>query len=389
MKMIKIIGKWFLILLVIANLAILISGKTFMYKALANTYFKGRTSAEIDNYLAFDTRAVEVGTAQPWHVAAAYNSKTIPKNYISQLDSLGTIAYLIIKNDSIIHEQYWEGYDAASLSNSFSMAKSMVAMLVGIAIDEGKIKSVDQPVGDFLPSFKEGEKAKITLKHLLTMSSGMNFDEHYKNPFAYTAEGYFGSALEELTLKHEAVEVPGKKWKYLSGNTQLLSMVVNKATGKPVSDYLSEKLWKPMGAENEALWMLDHEAGSEIAFCCFNSNARDFARFGKLLLDTGKWNGNPLISHDYVLAQITPADLIDNHDKPNQKYGYQTWLMPDYKGLNIYYMRGILGQYIICIPEKELIVVRLGHKRIRPTGTQNHPNDIKNYIDAALEMYGE
>jgi CubicO group peptidase (beta-lactamase class C family) len=301
-------------------------------------------------------------------------------------DSLQTVAYLIIKNDSIVHEQYWDGYDENSLSGSFSMAKSMVAMLIGIAIDERKIKSVNQPVSDFLPSFKEGNKAKLTIKHLLTMSSGMNFDEHYKNPFSYTAKGYFGTGLEALTLSHDVVEAPGEEWKYLSGNSQLLALIVEKATEKNCSQYLSEKLWKPMGATNDALWSIDEEEGVEIAFCCFNSNVRDFARFGKMLLDTGKWNGNQLISAEYIQQQLSPADILDNHGKQNTKYGYQTWLIPNYKGHDIFYMRGILGQYVICIPDQDMIVVRLGHKRNRPSADKDHPSDVYNYIDAALEM---
>jgi CubicO group peptidase (beta-lactamase class C family) len=367
---------------------LVVTNNTFLYKAVANTYLKGRTGASIDNYLVFENRKVEKGTHQPWAIDSLYNTKSIPEAYIKEMDSLQTIAYLIIKNDSIIHEQYWDDYGENSLSGSFSMAKSMVAMLIGVAIDEGKIKSVDQKVSDFLPSFKEGDKAKITIKHLLTMSSGMGFDEHYKNPFSYTAKGYFGTGLEQLTLKQEAISEPGVKWKYLSGNSQLLALIIEAATGDNVSTYLSNKLWKPMGAKNDALWSIDQaEDGVEIAYCCMNSSARDFARFGKLMLGSGKWNGNQLISANYIAQLTSPANILDNRDQPNQKYGYQTWLIPNYKGNNIYYMRGILGQYVICLPEKNMIIVRLGHKRIRPAADKDHPSDLFNYIDMALEMY--
>ncbi len=389
MKILKIIGKWFLIILVVLNLAIIITGKSYIYKALRCTYMKGRSGADIDNYLFFENRVIKAGTPQEWSISKSYNKKPIPEKYIPQIEKLKTIAFLVVKNDSIIHEQYWEGYGEKSISNSFSMGKSIVSMLIGVAIDEGKIKNEDQPVGDFLPEFKKGKKATITIKHLLTMSSGIDFDEDYKNPLSYTAEAYFGTDLEGLTLKHEVVAEPGKTWKYLSGNTELLALILKKATGKTLSEYASEKLWKPIGASKDALWSLDKKEGNEKAYCCFNSNARDFARFGKLYLDSGKWNGNQIISSAYVLKSITPADLMDDTGKRNSKYGYQFWLIPNYKGHDIFYMRGILGQYVLCIPDKNMIVVRLGHKREKPIPGQDYPSDVSMYLDAALEMVGE
>jgi CubicO group peptidase (beta-lactamase class C family) len=268
------------------------------------------------------------------------------------------------------------------------MAKSFVSILTGIALDEGKIKSVDQPVSDFLPEFKEGENSKLTIKHLLTMSSGINFDEDYVNPLAYPAQSYYGSDLKKLTYKYKVKDEPGKAFIYLSGNTELLSFILEKATGKTLSEYASEKLWKPLGAKNSAFWSLDHKDGSEKAYCCFNSNAPDFARIGELYLDSGKWNGQQLISSQYVIHSITPADLLSGSAK-NDEYGYSWWLIPDYKGHRIFYARGILGQYIICIPDKKMVVVRLGKKRKQKDDKASHPPDVFLYIDAALEMYGK
>lgn len=389
MKTLKIIGKLLIIIFVVLNLAIVASGKTYIYKALACTYMKGRTGADIDNYLFFENREIKAGTPQEWSVSKSYNKKTIPEKYMPKLEKMKTISFMIVKNDSIVHEQYWEGYGQNSLSNSFSMAKSIVSMLIGAAIDEGKIKNEDQLVSDFLPEFKDGLKAKITIKHMLTMSSGMGYDEDYKNPISYTAEAYFGDDVATTTLKYKSIEEPGKTWKYLSGNTEILALIVEKATGKTISEYASEKLWRPIGASHDALWSLDKKNGHEKAYCCFNSNARDFARFGKLYLDSGKWNGKQIISTEYVLKSITPADLIDDHGKKNTKYGYQWWLIPNYKDHNIFYMRGILGQYVLCIPDKDMIVVRLGHKREKQISEQGYPVDVTYYLDAALEMYGQ
>jgi CubicO group peptidase (beta-lactamase class C family) len=219
------------------------------------------------------------------------------------------------------------------------------------------------------------------------MSSGINFDENYVSPFAYPAQAYYGSDLHKLTYGYKVTEESGKVFKYLSGNSELLGFILQKATGKTLSEYMSEKLWKPLGAKNSAFWSLDAKDGMEKAYCCFNSNALDFARLGELYLDSGKWNGQQIISAEYVARSIEPAPLNDVDGKKNNLYGYAWWLIPDYKGHSIFYARGILGQYIICIPDKKMVVVRLGSKREKPKGN-NHPADVFYYIDAALEMYG-
>ncbi|HEY0029382.1 MAG TPA: serine hydrolase [Bacteroidia bacterium] len=389
MKRLKKIGKWILIILVILNLAILVSGKTYLYKGVANTYLKGRSGPSIEDYKIFDNREVAAGPYQPWNHSKNYNSKKISEENQKEFDALQTIAFVVIKNDSIIHEQYWDGYGADSYSSSFSMAKTFLGILVGIAIDEGKIKSLDQPVGDFIPEFKEGENAKLTIKHLLTMSSGIDFDEDYVNPFAYPAAAYYGKDLKKLTSNYSVKDEPGKVFKYLSGNSVLLAFVLKEATGKPVSEYFSEKLWKPLGAKNNATWSLDHENGTEKAYCCFNSNAPDFARIGQLFLDTGKWNGTQLVPAEFALNSVKVADLMDTEGKKNNKYGYAWWLLPEYKGHYIYYARGILGQYVICIPDLDMVVVRLGVKRIKPKPGEDHPKDLYMYIDEALRMYGQ
>lgn len=387
MKVLKKIGKWFLIILVVLNLAIIVSGKTYLYKGIANTYLKGRSGPSIDEFGIFENRDVAAGNYQAWKRSTKYNSAKIPASLEKNFSDLGTVAFVVIKNDSLIHEQYWDGYNEDSHSNSFSMAKTFVGILIGAAIDEGKIKSLDQPIGDFLPEFKEGNNSKITIKHLLTMSSGINFDEDYVNPLAYPAQAYYGTEIKELTLGYQAQDEPGKTFKYLSGNSELLGMIIEKATGKTLSDYMSEKLWKPLGAKNAAKWSLDHKDGMEKAYCCFNSNAPDFARIGQLYLDSGKWNGSQLINQDFVLNSTIPADLADEGGR-NQRYGYAWWLIPDYKIKGIYYARGILGQYILCIPEKDMVVVRLGKKREKPSGNET-PKDVMYYLDAAIEMYGK
>lgn len=386
MKLLKNIGKWLLIIFIILNLAILVTGKIYLYKGISNTYLKGRSGPSATEYKIFDNREVAAGNYQKWNISSQYNSKKLSPQQAKKFAELEPIAFVIIKNDSMIHEQYWDEFDQDSYSNSFSMAKTFISILIGMAIDEGKIKSVDQPVGDFLPEFKEGENSKLRIKHLLTMSSGINFDEDYANPLAYPAKAYYGSDLKTLTFDYKVTSEPGKEFIYLSGNTELLGFILEKVTGKTISEYASEKLWKPLGAKNSAFWSLDHHDGHEKAYCCFNSNAPDFARVGELYLDSGKWNGRQLISSSYVSQSIAPADLTSGAGR-NDEYGYSWWLIPDYKGHRIFYARGILGQYIICIPDKKMVVVRLGKKR-KVSEESKHPLDVYLYIDTALELYG-
>jgi CubicO group peptidase (beta-lactamase class C family) len=388
LKIAKTLFRWLLLLLVLLNVWILVSGKTYLYKGFANTYLKGRMTADIDEYPIFYNRVVKSGTPGEWAIGKNYNHSKIPLHYLSDMERMNTIAYLVIKEDSIRQEEYWGGYSDTSHSGSFSMAKTFVSILVGAALDEGKIKSIDQPVGDFIPEYKEGAKSKITIRHLLTMSSGINFDESYKNPIGFAAEAYYGSDLRKLIFQYDAIAQPGKYFEYLSGNTQLLGFVLSKATGTSLSEYASEKLWKPIQAEHDAYWSLDHKEGDEKAYCCFNSSARDFARIGKLFLDSGRWNGKQIISEKYILESIQPAALIDKESNSrNERFGYSWWLLPNYKGHKIFYARGVLGQYIIVVPDLKIIIVRLGRKR-EPTSIDGHPLDFYRYVDAALEMNG-
>ena len=377
--------KYLLIFIVLLNLIIIISGKTWLYKAISITYFKGYTSSYIEDFSYFPSNEIDKGTHQPWLEAKDYNKKNIPDFLKDINEKFGTVAYLIIQNDSIKHEQYWQGYSADTMSNSFSMAKTFVSTLIGIAIKEGKIQSVNQSVCDFIPEFCDAKKSKITIEHLLTMSSGLDWDENYFNPLGQTAEAYYGSNLRKLVLNIDAIEEPGEIFKYHSSCTQILAFIVEAAMGETISELLSDKLWIPLGAKNSALWNIDAEGGDEKAFCCINSNARDFARLGKLYMNFGSWNNIQILDTSYIKQAIAPAKLKDRKGQDNINYGYQIWITNKYD-FDIFYARGHWGQYVICIPEKNMIIVRLGRKYGKIL-EDNHHDDFYSYIDAALEMY--
>ena len=350
----------------------------YLFKAVRTVYFNGHVTAFPDDYKYFDNRTIDNGAAQPWPISKKYNRALVSERLASLHKETGTLAFLVIKNDSIWHESYFEGYDKTSKSNSFSMAKSIVSAALGKAIMDGKIKSLDQPVTDFYPQFKSNVGV-MTVGDLSSMSSGLNWDENYYSPFSITTRAYFDDDLSEEMLELKVTEEPGKCFKYLSGNTQLLAMIVEKATGQNLADYVSEKFWKPLGAENPALWQTDRDGGIVKAFCCIASGARDFARFGKLYLNFGNWNGTQVLDSAFVAKSIVPKF----RDSP--QYGYGWWLAK-YQDKQIFYMRGHLGQYTIVIPDDDLIIVRLGQRHLKSTTGDPHSDDFYIILDEVYKM---
>ena len=361
------------------------------YLVLPSNYYLRRALTHllptIDQYPIFENRTVKAGDPQPWIQSEAYNTVSIPEKYLPVFEQLGTVAYVIIKDSTLLFEQYWEDYSPESHSNSFSMAKSIVSLAIGAAIDDGFIKDVDQPVSDFFPEFQGYNGKLLTLRHLLTMSAGVDFDEAYSSPFSPTTKLYYGDDLQQIAFGMKEIEEPGVNFIYQSGVTQLLAFIVEKATGENISSYVSRKFWTPMNAEEDALWSLDKKDGIEKAYCCFNSNARDFARFGQLILNEGDWNGRQLISSSYLKEATTPDTslLFKEYNETNHCYGFQFWHLT-YNGMEIPYMRGILGQYIFIIPDLNAVVVRLGHKRSETRSDQHYPDDIDTWLGAAVEM---
>ena len=339
---------------------------------------------DIDDYKIFDNRTVIAGSRESWKEAPGLKNKEIVPGHEEILTRHKTKAFLVIKEGKIIFEKYYEPFTSDYITGAFSMSKSIISLLVGIAIDQGSIESVDQPVGDFIPRFSDGRLGEITIRHLLEMSSGLSWKDSYWNPFSITARAYYGNNLSELAVDQEVVRDPGKYFDYKNGNTQLLAMVVEKAAGLSVSAYASVKLWKPMGAGNDAYWSLDDVNGIEKAFCGFNANARDFARFGKLILDKGLWNGKRLISEDYLNNALKPADhLTDRHDSPVHYYGWQWWIH-QHNGEKVYSMRGLKGQYVFIIPGKDVVIVRLGEKTSKKMIDNVMPSDVPEYINTGL-----
>lgn len=377
--------KFFIYLFLLIGLLIgglYLTGYGYLLKAVATIYGTGHSTTFLDDYTYFDNRVIEKSPApQPWALAHDYN-KTPETPRLGELHKqYGTVAFLVIKGDSLWQEHYYDGYGKDSKSNSFSMAKSYVSALLGCAIKDKYIKSLNQPVSDFFDNYKEGFASRLTVGDLSSMASGLDWDEAYYDPFSITTQAYFDTHFRERLLNLQITSPPGASFKYLSGNTFLLGMVLEKATGKTLTAYLQEALWQPMGCESDALWQVDSEdSGLEKAYCCIASNARDFARLGKLYRDGGKWNGKQLIPQDFIKKSINPRFADTPH------YGYGWWLL-DYKGVHYYMMRGHLGQYVIVNPTNGVIIVRLGHQTGEKTSEDDvYSSDIYEYIDEVNAM---
>ncbi len=281
------------------------------------------------------------------------NNKEI--SFDAYLEDNNTVAFLIIKNDTMQYERYFSGYDAERVVPSFSMAKSVTSLLIGIAIDEHLIQSVNEPITNYIPELKEKGFEKVTILHLLQMTSGIKFNESYVNPFGDAASFYYGTDLRKLIRKMRLEVEPGTRFDYVSGNTQLLGLVLERALKtKTISAYLEEKLWQPLGMEFGASWSIDKKKnGLEKTFCCLNARARDFAKIGRLCLNQGNWNGKQIVSKDWI-AQSTKVETIAGSVA---YYQYQWWL-PSETG--DFMAEGILGQFVYVNPAKKLIIVRLG-----------------------------
>jgi len=374
-KLVKLLGGTILLLSLIVGVAY-ISGNSYLLKGIWASYLHGYNSASIGDARFFDTHKIEQGeNPEEWALSENYNKTPISNELETMLTRVKTVAFLVIQNDSILTEKYWDDYSDSSRSNSFSMAKSITTMLTQIAIQKGILKGWEQKVNTLLPELKGEYADQLELWHLSTMSSGMAWEEKYKDPFAVTAKAYYGEYVERLMSTVPISSEPGTIYNYQSGSTQLLGQCLIKATGKSLAELASEWLWKPLQAKHTAEWHTDSK-GMELAYCCFNSNARDFARFGKMMIHQGNWNGTQILDTAFVEKATSPALA--------PFYGYSFWL-DDSHGTKVFYQRGILGQYIITIPAYNVVIVRLGHQRVPPHNEQVHTDDFHVIVEETLK----
>jgi len=362
--MIKKIKKFFvaiIVLLILGTILLFATGNEYIFKAGRLTYLQGKITANIDDYKDFDTRIVETSaTPQLWGYHEDFNKTpltTILKNKLEELNSAG---FLIVIDRKIITEKYFEDYSDSSLTNSFSVAKTFTTLLLGKAIEDGFIKSLEQAITDFLPEYKDDSFAKTcTIGDLSSMTAAYNWKEEYYLPLNETTKSYYGKNLENQLLTIDFNSTSGERFEYKSGSTGLLAIILTRATGQTLAEYLSKSFWKPLGMEASAPWALDNENGLEKAFCCVSARLRDFAKMGQLLLQNGKWQGKQLLDSTFVAKMTHPN--TQNGKIQHPIYGFGTWTDYNYKP-PFYSMVGFLGQRVICIPSENMVIVRTGNK---------------------------
>ncbi len=343
-----------LILIIVALLYV--TGYSFLLTATHRVYMQGHSTANINDYELFNTRTIEAGEVQPLVEHSLINSKPLSAAFEKEVTDHKVSALLVIQDGQIVSERYFNGYDNRSKTNSFSMAKTVLTMMVGKAIEDGYIESFDQPITTLLPEFKgDALGSKATLDQLSLMNSGYEWTEHYYSPISPTVELLYGPDVEDFLTSGEFSAEPGEFWEYSSASTQLLAIALtralkNKDENATLAGYLSEILWKPLGMNDDGVWHLDG-SDMELAFCCLNTNARNYAKLGMLMLNNGVWNGQ----------QLLPAGLVEKMIEPvgQDYYGYSTWLGLDHEPA-YYNMSGHLGQFVIVVPEHNLVIVRLG-----------------------------
>ncbi len=361
-----------------------VTGYGYLVELGAKVIEIGRTTAGLEDYIHFEVRDIPKSDApQPWALHQNYNSIAATETLQKLHQDHGTVAFLIIKNDSIWHEQYFDGFDNTSKTNSFSMVKTIVAASLAKAIEEGHVKSFDQKVKDFLPWLTGAYSDEVTVGNLASMSSGLEWKEDYDNLLTITPRTYITRDIEGVMKTLPIIDAPGKRFVYQSGSTQLLSLALTAATGESISDLVRRYFWDPLGAHADANWRLDSaENGVEKSYCCFNSNARDYARFASLFKNNGVWNGSPLISNEYV--QMSTTSQFENGDD----YGYGWWL-GTHMGKRYFSMRGHNGQYAIVFPDDDVVVVRLGHKQLPDLPGVSHSADYLGYMEEAFVMLND
>ncbi len=304
--------------------------------------------------VAAGTSSALVSTPRSLPGEVPWKGGTLPVSRF--LSTTETNAFVVLQDGAVAHEWYRDGVGASTRMSSWSVAKSLVSLMIGQAIGRGELSEDDRLV-DLVPSLRVGGTAydHITVRQLLDMTAGVDVSENYNEywPFTGTARLFLTTDLPGFVKSHREVTYPpGTRGSYLSVNTQLLGMILAEVTGTPLSSLLSEGIWKPVGAERSATWNLDREGGIEKAFCCVNAVARDFARVGQLVLDSGAAAGRQVVPEEWITRIATPAE----HKVDDWGYSAQWWHPapgPDFSAI------GIHGQYIYVNPETRTVIVKL------------------------------
>ncbi|MEE2901416.1 MAG: serine hydrolase [Myxococcota bacterium] len=357
---------WFLTALVSLITAIslyLYQSQSWRFLARAATYpknpitdvawYKTRATVNGNKFVSLTSSITPVISKQIFSKAADYVHQT----HNSQL--------VVLHKGLLVHESYGNNISSDDLSNSMSMAKTIVSLLVGIAVSEGQLDSIDDPVSKYLPAWKDNtERARISLRNLLEMSSGLRCDKDTTDYTSDLIQLHLGTNIRNLTIDLPSKEPPGTKWEYNNFNTQTLAWVLEKVTNLPLNEYASRKLWQQIGAK-EAFFWADKSNGTVRGYCCFFARARDFAKLGQLVLNRGKWNGKTIVPEQWI-KEISSASTHE------PEYGLHIWRASrsgtrrakdrseEFIDEKLVYFDGKHRQRIYISPKHDLVIVRTG-----------------------------
>ncbi len=338
-------------------------GKVFRYNIIG-----------VDDYKIFSNRTIAPATKK-------FDFAIAPKNNLGEriqikadcspssgsldyfIDQSPTLALLIIRNDTILYEKYSKGYTRESYVTTGSLVKSIINLMIGIAVNEGKIKSINDLVIDYLPEMK-GRPGfdKLRIESLLNMTSGLKESKNLALPTSSEFKYYYGSNLNRYVRKQKVTDFSGQNFYSHTVTTQLLNTILERVTGKTPSQYLEEKIWAKMGAEYDALWSLDKPEGTEKGFCCFNARPIDFARLGKLVLDRGKTETEQVLPAEWLNRLYNPDTTLPHIIKskletPKDDYYFHNfWIDPTESTPRFIKMAGIYGQKLVIFPKEHLII---------------------------------
>ncbi|MGA0196812.1 MAG: serine hydrolase domain-containing protein [Schleiferiaceae bacterium] len=340
-------------IVVVLFLALKYSPYSYLIRGVQGAYLDGHKSAHIYDRSHFDQREMPV-----------FNAVTLPEGSYTlelspdtrtALESYDTKGLIVLEKDSVVLEEYWDDHDASTISNSFSTAKTVITLLIQIAIQDGYIDSWDDPITKYIPEYEIPEGvAEPTLRHFSTMTAGMQIKENYNDPFSKTAKLYYGDHSEATALSVPPGKNPaGEVYEYQSAQTQVLTVALSRAVGESVSSFANRELFAKVGFEVPATWHLDRADGLELGFCCLNVSVRDFAKLGQFILHDGKINGQSVVDSAFI------AMASQGYKSPY--YGHSFWIYPEPHN-HVFGFRGMLGQDILIDRPHQRVVMRVGQR---------------------------
>ena len=316
----------------------------------------------------YQPRELVEGNATKLPTAKPNIDRAILRKISTYAQETDSSALLVLHRGNLVLEEYWQGFEPTDTFNSMSMSKTITALLIGIAIDEGKIQSELEPVANYIDEW-QGDRGKVTIRDLLYMQSGLRNWDSRENPASDLVRMYASPDTDAIALKIPAEQPPQKAFNYNNVNTQILSKIIERATGESYADYLATKLWQPLQANDAFIW-LDRPNGNPKAFCCLFAIPRDWAKVGQLFIDRGEVKNRQIVSKQWLDKMQQPSGL-------NAKYGYHLWLKArtdskpgaydrsasqPFIAADTFYLDGASNQRVYIIPSQALVVVRVGEK---------------------------